>query len=448
MSSGQRPGAGGRRVRPGRGLAAARRPASMTTRVRGPGDSEQRRSADRRAAGDSSDAQPRAGQWSALRAARSRRSGHWVRPANSGSQARRVAHRGSSATTSARGWSGDPRSARDGTSASADKAAHAAANPPARRQFSLPAAPAAAAPTSAERTFYRADRPRCDGRPAQVRRARGGDDHPGHRGVGLGQQHALRPGPQPVRRQGHRSRPAARCTRPPSTSNGRPVARTAEFRVYHDVAQSIDDHGKLLADSGYYGQAMANRHDPDAFANALTGVYATDPTYGPKLIATMQQYHLYRYDTATSHATAGTPMPGNSGQGGASAGGSGSAGSGPTGSAGPGPGPVSMASVPGLAVDVPPARPAPVTRRQRRGRTSPRARSVRRRPAPAPQRTPPGTASPAPTGPTRPAPARPSPTRTTPAKAAPTTSPPTRAGRPAPSPSQSHPGARRHHVTD
>jgi flagellum-specific peptidoglycan hydrolase FlgJ len=86
--------------------------------------------------------------------------------------------------------------------------------------------------------------------------------------------------------------------------NGQLVTRTSTFRVYHNVAQSIDDHGKLLATSGYYTQAMADRQDPNAFASALTGVYATDPGYGAKLISLMQQFGLYRYDTAAPAASA------------------------------------------------------------------------------------------------------------------------------------------------
>jgi flagellum-specific peptidoglycan hydrolase FlgJ len=81
--------------------------------------------------------------------------------------------------------------------------------------------------------------------------------------------------------------------------NGQQVSLTASFRVYRSVAQSIDDHGRLLATSGYYTKSMAVRHSPDAFASSLTGVYATDPTYGQQLINLMQQYDLYRYDVAS-----------------------------------------------------------------------------------------------------------------------------------------------------
>ena len=90
---------------------------------------------------------------------------------------------------------------------------------------------------------------------------------------------------------------------------GQPVTRMAPFRAYDNFAQSIEDHGKLLATSGYYGQAMAERQDPNAFATALTGVYATDPDYGPKLIGLMRTYDLYRYDAAAPAALASPAAP-------------------------------------------------------------------------------------------------------------------------------------------
>ena len=88
--------------------------------------------------------------------------------------------------------------------------------------------------------------------------------------------------------------------------NGRWVTIQAAFRAYHNFAESIEDHGELLATSGYYTQAMANRANPDAFANALTGVYATNPHYGEDLIQIMQRFNLYRYDAAGTGAS-GTP---------------------------------------------------------------------------------------------------------------------------------------------
>jgi flagellum-specific peptidoglycan hydrolase FlgJ len=92
--------------------------------------------------------------------------------------------------------------------------------------------------------------------------------------------------------------------------NGQWVTISAPFRVYHSVAESIDDHAKLLATSGYYTHAMVDRNSPDAFANDLTGVYATDPHYGANLISIMRLYNLYRYDgTPAPHPAPSHPAP-------------------------------------------------------------------------------------------------------------------------------------------
>jgi Mannosyl-glycoprotein endo-beta-N-acetylglucosaminidase len=98
--------------------------------------------------------------------------------------------------------------------------------------------------------------------------------------------------------------PAGRDMQPTQEyENGIWVTRTAPFRVYHNIAESIADHGRLLATSQAYQHAMANRQVPDAFAAALTGVYATDPNYGSNLITLMRLYNLYRYDSATATAS-------------------------------------------------------------------------------------------------------------------------------------------------
>jgi flagellum-specific peptidoglycan hydrolase FlgJ len=86
--------------------------------------------------------------------------------------------------------------------------------------------------------------------------------------------------------------------------NGKWVTVDAPFRVYHNDAESIADHAELLATSGYYTRAMADRAVPDAFANDLTGIYATDPDYGANLIAIMKLYNLYRFDSTVTPARA------------------------------------------------------------------------------------------------------------------------------------------------
>ena len=90
--------------------------------------------------------------------------------------------------------------------------------------------------------------------------------------------------------------PAGSVSLPTSEyQGGQWVTIDAQFRVYHNDAESIADHAELLATSGYYTRAMADRTVPDAFANDLTGVYATDPEYGANLIALMKLYNLYQY---------------------------------------------------------------------------------------------------------------------------------------------------------
>ena len=121
------------------------------------------------------------------------------------------------------------------------------------------------------------------------------------------------------------SGPAGSVLRPTQEyQNGQMVTVNAPFRVYSTVAQSITDHSLLLATGSSYKQAMADRRSPDAFANDLTGVYATDPNYGANLITIMRQYNLYRYDAGTSAAAA----PGGSNQGGRAPSGAGQSGSG------------------------------------------------------------------------------------------------------------------------
>ena len=86
--------------------------------------------------------------------------------------------------------------------------------------------------------------------------------------------------------------------------NGQLVNLSSSFQIYQNIAQSIDAHARLLARSGDYAHAMSQSKDPNAFAGALTGIYATDPQYGAKLVQLMTQYDLYRFDRAAARGTA------------------------------------------------------------------------------------------------------------------------------------------------
>jgi len=70
----------------------------------------------------------------------------------------------------------------------------------------------------------------------------------------------------------------------------------AGFRKFSSFAEAFDAHGKLLGTAGVYAKARATLPDPDAFADALTGVYATAGNYGTVLKSIMRSQGLYRYE--------------------------------------------------------------------------------------------------------------------------------------------------------
>jgi hypothetical protein len=78
--------------------------------------------------------------------------------------------------------------------------------------------------------------------------------------------------------------------------DGQSVNIIAKFRKFDSLAQAFELHGRLLATGAPYKTAMTLVNDPDAFADALTGVYATDPQYGFTLKWVISNYGFNRYD--------------------------------------------------------------------------------------------------------------------------------------------------------
>ena len=78
--------------------------------------------------------------------------------------------------------------------------------------------------------------------------------------------------------------------------HGQNVYIIARFRAFDSFDEAFDQHGRLLAIAKPYKHAMTLVDDPDGFADALTGVYATDPHYGAVLKSVMKKYNLYQYD--------------------------------------------------------------------------------------------------------------------------------------------------------
>ena len=77
---------------------------------------------------------------------------------------------------------------------------------------------------------------------------------------------------------------------------GRDFYINAAFRKFASLAEAFDEHGRLLAQAGAYAKARACLPNAAAFADALTGVYATDPRYGTTLKSVMHGSNLYQYD--------------------------------------------------------------------------------------------------------------------------------------------------------
>ncbi len=69
------------------------------------------------------------------------------------------------------------------------------------------------------------------------------------------------------------------------------------FRAYHNIFESVEDHGHFLSDNKRYAAAFNVTNDPGEFARRIQAAgYATDPSYASKLIKLMDKYNLYQYD--------------------------------------------------------------------------------------------------------------------------------------------------------
>jgi len=79
-------------------------------------------------------------------------------------------------------------------------------------------------------------------------------------------------------------------------AQGKDYYINAPFRKFTSPDQAFDLHGKLLATGSAYTKARATYPNADAFADALTGKYATDPKYGTLLKQIMKGRNLYQYD--------------------------------------------------------------------------------------------------------------------------------------------------------
>lgn len=77
---------------------------------------------------------------------------------------------------------------------------------------------------------------------------------------------------------------------------GRDVQVDARFRAFRSMDECFAAHAELFfrtrGGREIYAAALSHPTDPIAFARALTGVYATDPLYGEKLVQIMRDRGL------------------------------------------------------------------------------------------------------------------------------------------------------------
>ena len=82
--------------------------------------------------------------------------------------------------------------------------------------------------------------------------------------------------------------------------DGKLVRVQQNFRKYDSIDDAFDDHGRLLAQSKHYAKARKSLPDPDAFADALGGVYAPNIpgkcTYGENLRYQMDDQNLRAFN--------------------------------------------------------------------------------------------------------------------------------------------------------
>lgn len=83
-------------------------------------------------------------------------------------------------------------------------------------------------------------------------------------------------------------------------ADGNKYQEVSTFRWYDDADELFKDHANMMVRTDWYRDHYAdaiNAKTPKEQAKALSRTYATDSSYGEKLIAYMDKYDLYQYDT-------------------------------------------------------------------------------------------------------------------------------------------------------
>lgn len=89
---------------------------------------------------------------------------------------------------------------------------------------------------------------------------------------------------------------------------GRSVTTIGAFRAYEGLAESIEDHGARLLANDVYKAAFRYTEKPEKFARVIARYYATDPSYGDKVVSIMRGEKLTRYDVKGKAQPAPDPV--------------------------------------------------------------------------------------------------------------------------------------------
>ncbi|PWK82841.1 flagellum-specific peptidoglycan hydrolase FlgJ [Lentzea atacamensis] len=97
-----------------------------------------------------------------------------------------------------------------------------------------------------------------------------------------------------------------------STTECEPTCQTVKryFRIYRSMEDSFRDYGRILTTVAAYRPAFQYTNDPDRFVTEIGNVYATDGSYGPKVIKIMRDNDLYRFNSGVP-AQSGSSLTGD-----------------------------------------------------------------------------------------------------------------------------------------
>lgn len=89
--------------------------------------------------------------------------------------------------------------------------------------------------------------------------------------------------------------------------HGRSYHTMAKFRKFVSLAEAFDEHARLLQEGKPYARARSAK-SVDEYADALTGVYATDPRYGRNLKSVIHGRDLTRFDHGGGQSLEAVPV--------------------------------------------------------------------------------------------------------------------------------------------